>query len=73
MAKSEMKGQIPDNAKLERVTLEILGASNPYEITRRTVRRILENKLGLFCSRACRLSDGLCTSGSQFVRAFVAS
>jgi len=71
---SEVKGEIPNDAELERVTLEILGAADLELITKKTVRRSLETKLGLFCSRSCRLSVGLCqrTSSSYFVRGFVA-
>jgi len=67
--KSEVKGEIPNDAELERVTLEILGAADLELITKKTVRRSLETKLGLFCSRSCRLSVGLCQRTSSSYRA----
>ena len=46
--KSEVKSEIPDDDELKRVLLEILGKADLEAITKKTVRRSLEGKLGLY-------------------------
>ena len=62
--KSEVKSEIPDDDELKRVLLEILGKADLEAITKKTVRRSLEGKLGLYApphiSHSCRLCCRLC-------------
>ena len=56
-----MAGEVPNDAELQRVTLEILGAADLETFTKKAARRHLENKLGLCHTHPSRLADGLCT------------
>jgi rRNA maturation endonuclease Nob1 len=42
-----VKGQIPDDEELKRVTLAILGKTSWKELSNKTVRRSMEKELGL--------------------------
>ena len=49
-SRPEVKGEVPSDDELKRVTLEILGQANLEEITKKEVRRSAESKLGLVLS-----------------------
>ena len=63
---AKANSQVPNDAELKRVTLAFLGAADLEQITKKTVRRSLENKLGVCHARPYLLDDGLSTPSVSF-------